>query len=124
MNRNSPDAANQIGNIAKRIRKYGGGLMCITQMITELMDPEIASAGRAVIYNSAYKFFGRSSGPDAGGNLYEIQKLLSLPDDIALKLTAARKRQFVMAAGSQKIWLVVFELEKWELDMFGKGGGK
>ena len=62
MNRNSPDAANQIGNIAKRIRKYGGGLMCITQMITELMDPEIASAGRAVIYNSAYKFFGRSSG--------------------------------------------------------------
>ena len=124
MNRNSPDAANQIGNIAKRIRKYGGGLMCITQMITELMDPEIANAGRAVIYNSAYKFFGRSSGPDAGGNLYEIQKLLSLPDDIALKLTGARKRQFVMAAGSQKIWLDVFELEKWELDMFGKGGGK
>lgn len=43
--------------IAKRIRKYYGGLTTATQQINDVMKASVREQGEAIIENSVYKFF-------------------------------------------------------------------
>lgn len=125
MNKDCVDAAYQIKNIVQRIRKYDGGIMCITPMISDLMAGSIRDAGQSVAYNSAYKFFGKSSGVDKGGNLYEIQALLQLEDEVRDKLAEADRGKFIIAVGTEeKSWVNVDAIQAWEFELFGHGGGR
>lgn len=124
MNKKSVDAAYQIKNIVQRIRKYGGGIMCITPQIIDMLDKDIASAGRAVIYNSAYKFFGKASDDTPGGNLWHVKRLLNLPDDVAAKLGTAPQGKMIVSAGDESSWVHVNAVREWEFELFGKGGGR
>ena len=125
MNKDCVDAAYQIKNIVQRIRKYDGGIMCITPMISDLMAEPIRDAGQSVAYNSAYKFFGKSSGVDKGGNLHEIQTLLQLEDEVRDKLAEADRGKFIVAVGTEeKSWVNVDAIRDWEFELFGRGGGR
>ena len=123
MNKQSLEAAYQIKNIVQRIRKYGGGMMCITPQVIDMMDESIESAGRSVVYNSAYRFFGKATDDAPGGNLWHVKQLLGIPDEVAAKLASARRGRMIVQAGAEKSWVNV-TLKDWELEMFGKGGGK
>lgn len=123
MNKQSLEAAYQIKNIVQRIRKYGGGMMCITPQVIDMMDESIESAGRSVVYNSAYRFFGKATDDAPGGNLWHVKQLLGIPDEVAAKLASARRGKMIVQAGAEKSWVNV-TLKDWELEMFGKGGGK
>lgn len=119
------DAAMRIKDIAQRIRKYDGGLMILTPMIVDLLDESVASAGRAVAYNTTYRFFGKSSGIDKGGNLHEIQKLLNIEDEVRDELAQAGRGKFIAAVGTGECtWVTVDAISDWEFEMHGRGGGK
>lgn len=124
MNKECVTAAYQVKNIVQRIRKYDGGMMCITPMISDLMAPVIRDAGQAVAYSSTYKFFGKSSGIDKGGNLYEIKNLLKLEDPVRDELADADRGRFILSVGTEEnTWVKVDAIKEWEFELFGRGGG-
>lgn len=62
-------------NIAKRIRKYYGGLTTATQQMSDMLKKEIRSYGEAIIENSCYEFyFGMGS-----NDIERVEKTNALP---------------------------------------------
>lgn len=124
MNKECLAAAYQVRNIVQRIRKYGGGIMLITQTPSSLLGGATADAGKDILSGTAYQFFGKTTGPEAGGNLNLVQMRLDLPDEVAAKMASFRRREFVASIGSAKVRLTAMQLPSWELELFGSGGGR
>ena len=57
-------------------------------------------------------------------NLYSVPVSTAMSDaEVAAKLASARRGKMIVKAGAEKSWVNV-TLKDWELEMFGKGGGK
>ena len=83
-------------NLARRIRKYDGGLVFATQNPGDLLTSE---AGSVVATNPAIHFFG-SLRP---GEAAKVQKVFQLSDQQRGRLEQARRGQFLLAAGAERI---------------------
>ena len=51
-----PDSAKLISGFARRVRKYGGSLILITQGVSDFLQPSIAEIGKPILNNVSYKF--------------------------------------------------------------------
>lgn len=114
-----PQALQFLRNVSKRIRKYMGGLAVITHSVVDFLDPSVKRHGQALLDNPCFKFF---MGAD-GKNLEELSNLMKLTEAEQEMLVKKQRGHGLLIAGSKRIHAKV-ELADFELETFGKGGGK
>ncbi len=83
-------------NLARRIRKYDGGLVFATQNPGDLLTSE---AGAVVATNPAIHFFG-SLRP---GEAAKVQRVFQLSDRQRTALETARRGEFLLATGADRV---------------------
>jgi hypothetical protein len=113
--RASTFAAAQICMIAKRIRKYNGGLMIDTHQVVELLDAQVRRYGEALVSLATYRFFLGSTGPA----LNAIAESFCLTDTIKDKIAGFVRGQAVVFAGNEATVLNI-KVEPFEKHYFGK----
>lgn len=114
-----PQALQFLRNVSKRIRKYTGGLAVITHSVIDFLDSSVRRHGQALLDNPCFKFF---MGAD-GKNLEELTNLMDLTEAEQEMLAKKKRGHGLLIAGSKRIHAKV-ELADFELEIFGKGGGK
>jgi hypothetical protein len=119
VNKNTPEAAAYLKQIAKRIRKYNGGLAVATQAAVDLLDERVRTDGQALIDGCAYKFIFSTD----GANLAEVKGLFGLSEEITARLAQNLRGKCITFAGSQCAWTTV-ELRDKERQFIGTGGGQ
>ncbi len=100
-------------NLARRIRKYDGALIFATQNPGDLLGSE---QGSVVATNPALHFFGAQR----PGEAIKLQRAFQLSDRQRERLETARRGEFLLAAGSDRIPLLV-EAPPWQTDVI-RGG--
>jgi type IV secretory pathway VirB4 component len=83
-------------NLARRIRKYDGGLVFATQNPGDLFSSE---AGSVVATNPAIHFFGAQK----PGEAQKLQRAFNLSDSQREGLETARRGEFLLAAGRERV---------------------
>lgn len=114
-----PQALQYFRNVSKRIRKYYGGLAVITHSVVDFLDDSVRRYGQALLDNPCFKFL---MGTD-GKNLNELTQLLDLTEAEQELLAKKRRGQGLLIAGSKRVNAKVV-VHDFELELFGKGGGK
>lgn len=114
-----PQALHFLRNVSKRIRKYLGGLWVISHSAVDFLDESVKRYGQALLDNPCFKFF---MGTD-GKNLKELSDLMDLTEAEQELLAKKQRGHGLLIAGSKRIHARV-ELTTFELEIFGKGGGK
>ena len=114
-----PDMMKFLKSVAKRIRKYGGGLLFITQSLVDVLDPAVKRYTQAIVDNSCYKFL---MGTD-GKNLEETQKLFSLSDREVAVLSSKSRGQGIMMCGNVRMNMMM-DISDEMLEIMGKAGGR
>lgn len=115
----NPEALIFMKNVAKRIRKYNGGIIFITQSVIDVLSPEIRRYGQAIIDSACYKFI---MGTD-GQNLKETKELFDLTEAEETLLVAKQRGRGVLFVGSNRIAARV-EIPDEFLRVMGNAGGK
>lgn len=115
-----PSIGTMLKSMVKRIRKRDGGTTVITQEVNDLLAPAVKLHGAAVLNNATYKFIGQAEGQ----NLKEIAELYGMERETMARIKRASKGNFALFAGSTDRTWVKVDVEPWELEMFGKGGGR
>lgn len=87
-------------SLARRIRKYDGALIFATQNPGDLLSTE---AGAVVATNPATHFFGAQR----PGEALKLQRVFQLSDAQRMGLESARRGEFLLAAGSERLPLLV-----------------
>ena len=87
-------------SLARRIRKYDGSLVFATQNPGDLLSSE---AGAVVATNPATHFFGAQR----PGEAQKLQRVFQLSDAQRTGLESARRGEFLLAAGSERLPLMV-----------------
>jgi DNA helicase HerA-like ATPase len=82
-------------SLARRIRKYDGGLVFATQNPGDLLGTE---AGSVVATNPATHFFGAQRPGEAA----KLQRAFHLSDTQRRVLETARRGDFILAAGAER----------------------
>ena len=93
----APQALKFMKSLSKRIRKYGGSFMVVTQNIVDFLAPAIAGDGEQVLTNAAYTVLLRQGGKD----LQALTSLFNLSDAEQDKLTNARVGEGLLIAGKR-----------------------
>ena len=88
---------------SKRVRKYGGSFMVVTQNVVDFLADAIKSDGEQVLTNSAFTFLLRQGGKD----LQALTGLFALSDAEQDKLTNARVGEGLLIAGNQRAWITI-----------------
>lgn len=99
-------------NLARRIRKYDGGLVFATQNPGDLLASE---AGAVVATNPAIHFFG-SLRP---GEAAKVQRVFQLSDRQRAALETARRGEFLVATGADRVPLRVLA-PPWQADLIAR----
>ena len=99
----APQALKFMKSLSKRIRKYGGSFMVVTQNIADFLSPAIAGDGEQVLTNAAYTLLLRQGGKD----LQALTTLFSLSDTEQDKLTNARVGEGLLIAGNDRAWVTI-----------------
>ena len=99
----APQALKFMKSLSKRIRKYGGSFMVVTQNIADFLAPAIAGDGEQVLTNAAYTLLLRQGGKD----LQALTNLFSLSDTEQDKLTNARVGEGLLIAGNDRAWVTI-----------------
>ena len=99
----TPQALGFLRDLSKRIRKYGGSLVVITQNVVDFLAPELARLGQPVIGNASTKLLMRQESKD----LEALRDLLRLSEAECDRLTGARRGEGLLLAGNQHVWLRV-----------------
>lgn len=115
----NPQALIFIKNFAKRIRKYGGGLMFVTHSVVDVLDPAVKRHGQALIDTACYKFI---MGTD-GKNLDETVKLFKLTSAEESLLLSKQRGRGLLYAGANRLSVKIEIPEKF-IELMGKAGGK
>ncbi|HUY60993.1 MAG TPA: DUF87 domain-containing protein, partial [Candidatus Dormibacteraeota bacterium] len=84
-----------IGQLARRVRKYQGGLVFVTQNPGDLLDTEVGGVIRA---NVASLLLGAHHGGDAA----RLQRAFSLTDDQRRLLEGSPRGAFLLVAGTRR----------------------
>lgn len=100
---NTPQALGFLRNLSKRIRKYNGALVIVTQNIIDFLAPEISRMGQPVITNAAQKLLMRQEGND----LEALRELLDLSEAEADLLSNAKRGEGLLIAGNQRVHIKI-----------------
>jgi type IV secretory pathway VirB4 component len=95
--------------LARRIRKYDGSLVFATQNAGDLLGSE---AGLVVATNPAIRFFGAQR----PGEAQKLQRAFQLSDSQRQGLEAARRGEFLLAAGHRRLPVQV-QAEPWQQEI-------
>lgn len=96
---NTPQALGFLRDLSKRIRKYSGSLVVITQNVVDFLAPELARLGQPVITNAAMKLLMRQESKD----LEALRELLRLSDAEADLLAGAKRGEGLLLAGNRRV---------------------
>jgi len=112
-----PEAIEFLRNTSKRIRKYEGSLIVISQNIRDFMDPAVARYGEAIFNNSTYKLLLGQGEKD----LEVIHRLMHLSEAETDLLMNVPRGEGLLVAGREKIHLKI-EAADYELPYLIGGG--
>ncbi len=99
----APEALKFMKSLSKRIRKYGGSLMVVTQNVIDFLADAVRGDGEQVLTNAAFTLLLRQGGKD----LEALTALFSLSDAEQDKLTNARTGEGLLIAGNQRVWVTI-----------------
>ncbi len=105
-------------SVSKRIRKYNGGLVVISQSVGDFLDPAVKRYGQSLLDNAAFKLL---LGTD-GKNLQETAELFDLTEAEVEMLSKKKRGEGLLIAGSRRLHAKI-EISDFELELFGAGGG-
>lgn len=95
----TPQALSFLRDTSKRIRKYMGGLVIISQNVIDFTDPAVARHGQALLDNPSFKLLLAQGEKD----LEVLTKLMNLSEAERDLLANARKGTGLLVAGNQRI---------------------
>lgn len=114
-----PQSLTFLRNVAKRCRKYESSLVIISHSIVDFLDNSVKKYGQAILDMATYKVL---MGTD-GKNLEESTELFKLSESQADFLYKKKRGYAILIIGAYRI-LVKLDIFNYELDLFGKGGGR
>ena len=114
-----PEALQFLRNTAKRIRKYEGGLLTITQNFSDFVDPAVKRFAQALVDNPCYKLIMGQGEND----LKALTELMELSEAEEEMLEKGKRAEALLVAGSKRIHTSI-ELAPHEPEYFGEGGGR
>lgn len=95
----TPQALGFLRDLSKRIRKYGGSLVVITQNVVDFLAPELARLGQTVIGNASTKLLMRQESKD----MEALRDLLRLTEAECDLLAGARRGEGLLLGGNQHV---------------------
>ena len=95
----TPQALGFLRDLSKRIRKYGGSLVVITQNVVDFLAPELARLGQPVISNASTKLLMRQESKD----LEALRDLLRLTEAECDLLSGAKRGEGLLLAGNHRV---------------------
>ncbi len=114
----TPQALGFLRDLSKRIRKYGGSLVVITQNVVDFLAPELARLGQPVIGNASTKLLMRQESKD----LEALRDLLRLTEAECDMLAGARRGEGLLLAGNQHV-RVRIEAAEHEVEIMTEAAG-
>ncbi|MGB9841018.1 MAG: conjugal transfer protein TraC, partial [Thermovenabulum sp.] len=102
---------------SKRIRKYMGSLVVISQNVIDFLAPEVQRYGQALLDNPTYKLLLAQGEKD----LEAISTLMNLSEAEHDLLAAAKRGEGLLVAGSQRIHIKI-EAAPYEMQYLTGGG--
>lgn len=114
-----PEAGMYVRNMAKRLRKYEGGIWLAFQSANDLLDERVRLCGQAVVDNSAYRLL---FGCDAQ-NLDDTASLFKLTESEKSLLAGAGRGKALCLIGRQHLQ-ADFVIPEYQLALMGKAGGR
>jgi len=113
----APEALKFMKSLSKRIRKYGGSFMVVTQNVADFLAESVRGDGEQVLTNSAFTFLLRQGGKD----LQALTELFSLSDAEQDKLTNAHVGEGLLIAGNQRVWIRIDTAPHETALIYGRG---
>lgn len=110
----TPQAIGFLRDLSKRIRKYGGSLVVITQNVVDFLAQELARLGQPVITNASSKLLMRQESRD----LEALRELLRLSDAEVDLLAGAKRGEGLLLAGNQRVHVRI-EATPQEMEVMG-----
>ena len=115
----TPQALQFLRNTSKRIRKYGGSLVVISQNVNDFLDGAVRRHGQALLDNPCYKLIMGQGEKD----LQSLVQLMHLSEAEQEMLAQGKRAEVLLVAGSKRVHAKV-ELAAHEPDLFGEAGGR
>ncbi len=115
----TPQALQFLRNTSKRIRKYDGSLMVISQNINDFLDSAVRRHGQALLDNPCYKLIMGQGEKD----LEALVQLMHLSEAEQEMLSQGKRAEALLVAGSKRIHARI-ELAAHEPQLFGEAGGR
>ncbi|PAD71347.1 VirB4 family type IV secretion system protein [Paenibacillus campinasensis] len=115
----TPQPLQFLRNTSKRIRKYEGSLMVITHNMVDFMDNAVRRYGQALLDNPVYKIIMGQGENDIDA----LKRLMNLSEIEVQTLLAGNRGEALLVAGNRRIHASI-EVAPFELEMFGKAGGR
>lgn len=114
-----PETIKFLRNTSKRIRKYEGGLMVITQDLVDFLDPAVKRYGQALLNNPVYKILLGQGEKD----IEALEKLMTLSEREIHTLSEGNRGEALFIAGNRRMHLKI-DISPEELYAFGEAGGR
>jgi len=113
----TPQAIAFLRDTSKRIRKYNGSLIVISQNVIDFLAPEVQRYGQALLDNPTYKLLLAQGEKD----LEAITALMNLSEAEHDLLANAKRGEGLFVAGTQRIHIKI-EAAPYELQYLTGGG--
>jgi len=113
------EALKFLRNTSKRIRKYEGSFLGITQDLVDLTDPSVARFGQPLLNNPSFKIILGQGEKD----IEALKKLMTLSEREEQTLTDGNRGEALFLAGNRRL-IVKIDVSPEELALFGEGGGR
>lgn len=114
-----PQSLQFLRNVSKRIRKYEGGLMVISQNVVDFIDPSVKRYGQALLDNPCYKLLMGQGEND----LDALTKLMKFSEAEIELLSQGKRGEALLVAGNRRVHAMI-ELADFEPEIFGEAGGR
>lgn len=98
-----PQALGFLKRMSKRVRKYGGSLITVTQNPGDFLAPEVAREGEPVLANASTVLLLRQEGRD----LPTVAGLYHLSEAEQDRLATARVGEGLLICGNSRAWVTV-----------------
>jgi type IV secretory pathway VirB4 component len=98
-----PAVLEWIKELSKRVRKYSGSLVVVTQNVSDFTSDEVRRAGEAILANSSTRLLLRQEGND----LDACRELFGLTDEERSRVALAEQGHGLLLAGNARVWLEV-----------------
>ncbi|WP_043883835.1 VirB4 family type IV secretion system protein [Caldanaerobacter subterraneus] len=113
----TPQAIAFLRDTSKRIRKYNGSLVVISQNVIDFLAPEVQRYGQALLDNPAYKLLLAQGEKD----LEVVTQLMNLSEAEHDLLANAKRGEGLFVAGTQRIHIKI-EAAPYEMQYLTGGG--